>query len=123
MSANTPVLVDTPFSYRTPDDSNSDYLVQLAGDFSNWTPIQLKEDASERGLFSGSVKLSGGKTYSYKFIVNGKWVLSSDDGEHPIGKFTLHYLTKPHPQTRDLVCHGHSCNHKKVGLICWHFNI
>ena len=57
------------FTYRDPFAEK----VQIAGDFSNWEPIDdvmvLRQD---RVTWEGSLRLESG-THQYKFIVDGKW--------------------------------------------------
>lgn len=51
--------------------------VMLAGSFNNWDPDALSMQRTDSGWIAG-VKLKPGK-YWYKFIVDGKWMVDSDN--------------------------------------------
>ena len=55
---------------------NSPKIVQLAGDFNNWKPIQMCRETGR--VFAIDVPLRSG-TYQYKFIVDGQWVPDPDN--------------------------------------------
>jgi len=50
--------------------------VCLAGDFSNWQPINLQKQKD--GSFTTELSLPPG-TYQYKFICDGRWVADPDN--------------------------------------------
>jgi hypothetical protein len=60
---------ETIFTYRDPSASE----VQLAGDFSNWEPVEgvMTRQAGD-DTWWGSLRLERG-TYQYRFIVDGEW--------------------------------------------------
>lgn len=62
--------------YFTLDDGTSHQTVSVAGEFSNWQPVNL--DKLGDGSFKTSVKLEGGAKYTYKFIVDGEWKLADN---------------------------------------------
>ena len=51
--------------------SDSPKAVQLAGDFNNWKPTQMRRETNR--VFAIDVPLRSG-THQYKFIVDGAWV-------------------------------------------------
>ncbi len=56
--------------------SHSPKIVQLAGDFNNWKPIQMRGEANR--VFAIDVPLRSG-SHQYKFIVDGQWVPDPDN--------------------------------------------
>ena len=56
--------------------SNSPRTVQLAGDFNNWKPIQMRRETDR--VFAVDVPLRSG-THQYKFIIDEQWVLDPDN--------------------------------------------
>jgi len=56
--------------------STSPRIVQLAGDFNNWKPIQMRREAGR--VFAIDVPLRCG-THQYKFVVDGQWVPDPDN--------------------------------------------
>ena len=71
------------FTYRDPAAED----VRIAGDFSNWEPVDAMVQRQDRETWQGVIRLDSG-THEYKFIVDGKWttdpcndaVLTSDIG-------------------------------------------
>jgi 1,4-alpha-glucan branching enzyme len=59
-------------------------MVQLAGDFSNWTPLTMKRQKD--GLYVADVTAAQG-TYEYKFIVDGKWLADGDNADRKANRF------------------------------------
>ncbi|MBO7721817.1 MAG: glycoside hydrolase family 13 [Kiritimatiellae bacterium] len=48
--------------------------VYLAGEFNGWNPTAKKMAyKAKSGLYAASVKLEIGKTYQYKFVIDGTW--------------------------------------------------
>jgi 1,4-alpha-glucan branching enzyme len=62
------------FSIAAP---NAD-VVELAADFSGWTPIPMRKDKKEPGMWKLEVVLEPG-VYEYKFIVDGAWMPDPDN--------------------------------------------
>lgn len=56
--------------------SNGAKSAELAGDFTDWEPIEMKKQKT--GNFAVTVPLTSG-TYQYKFIVDGQWVADPDN--------------------------------------------
>jgi hypothetical protein len=51
--------------------------VSLAGEFNGWSPTPLLySDVSSR--FETTVMLEDGKSYCYKFVIDGNWILAPD---------------------------------------------
>ena len=55
---------------------NSPKVVQLAGDFNNWKPIQMRRDKNR--VFTIDMPLRCG-AHQYKFIVDEQWVTDPDN--------------------------------------------
>jgi len=73
--------------------ANSDANVRLAGSWNGWTDQVPLEYNHNEGRFSGRVNLVKG-TYTYKFIVNGEWVIdlekpTSHDSGHSNNVITV----------------------------------
>lgn len=61
------------FHCRAPEDS----MVQIAGDFNDWTPETLQLVHGENGsVWQKSITLSAGD-YQYKFLIDGNWTPDS----------------------------------------------
>ena len=56
--------------------SNSPKIVQLAGDFNNWKPIQMRRETNR--VFAIDMPLRSG-THQYKFIIDEQWVPDPDN--------------------------------------------
>jgi 1,4-alpha-glucan branching enzyme len=48
-------------------------LISLVGDFNNWNPENDLMAKDENGIWKLTKKLSRGKTYRYKFYIDGEW--------------------------------------------------
>ncbi|KAF5101521.1 hypothetical protein D0Z00_000796 [Geotrichum galactomycetum] len=60
------------------DDEKLHSSVEVAGEFSNWSPLALS-NSEPSTKYSTTVKdLIPGKNYMYKFIIDGTWMLASD---------------------------------------------
>ena len=46
--------------------------VCLAGDFNKWSP-SAKKMAFKAGVYTATLKLEAGKSYQYKFVIDGTW--------------------------------------------------
>ena len=56
--------------------SNSPEIVQLAGDFNNWNPTQMRRGTN--GVFAVDMPLRSG-AHQYKFIVGEQWMSDPDN--------------------------------------------
>ena len=63
----------TRFTFKP---SSSPKTVQLAGDFNNWKPIQMRSGTNR--VFAIDVPLGCG-THQYKFVVDEQWVPDPDN--------------------------------------------
>ena len=50
--------------------------VQVAGDFSNWRPVEMRKQKD--GAFVATVPVGNGN-HEYKFILDGEWVVDPDN--------------------------------------------
>jgi len=62
------------FAYSAPATD----LIELAGEFNNWTPQRLNTPGLDDSVWSTVLPLKPG-IYKYKYIVNGEWVIDSDN--------------------------------------------
>lgn len=72
------------------NDSKKHSTVEVAGEFSKWNPcgLTLVEKDGSSTAYSIEIKdLTPDTKYMYKFIVDGQWVLASDD--RGVGKFSI----------------------------------
>ena len=46
--------------------------VYLAGEFNGWDPT-AKKMAYKAGVYTATLKLEAGKSYQYKFVIDGTW--------------------------------------------------
>ena len=46
--------------------------VYLAGEFNGWDPT-AKKMAFKAGVYTATLKLEAGKSYQYKFVIDGTW--------------------------------------------------
>lgn len=76
-TATSPGTADSIIKY---DDSKLHNSVQVAGEFSNWSHLDLLLKGQTE--YSISIKnLNPGQQFMYKFIVDGQWLLASDGRE------------------------------------------
>ena len=59
---------DVVFTYRDPVAEE----VQIAGDFSNWEPVENVIQRQDHDIWQGALHLESG-IHQYKFIVDGEW--------------------------------------------------
>lgn len=59
-------LKEVVFNVYSPDSK----VVEVAGEFNNWTPAKMKK--GEQGVWSLKKSLAAGK-YAYKFVFDGSW--------------------------------------------------
>ena len=59
---------DVVFTYRDPVAAE----VQIAGDFSNWEPVENVIQRQDYEIWQGAIHLESG-IHQYKFIVDGEW--------------------------------------------------
>ena len=45
--------------------------VEVAGDFSEWTPLPMKR--LKNGVYKTTVDLSPGQAYQYRYLIDGAW--------------------------------------------------
>lgn len=60
--------------------------VFLAGQFSDWKPLPMRK--RDDGKYSALIPLPAGRTYEYKFIIDGQWVHDPDNplrSPNPLG--------------------------------------
>ncbi|MBN1492637.1 MAG: AAA family ATPase [Candidatus Omnitrophica bacterium] len=55
-------------------------VVELAGDFTGWTPIPLRKDKNVEGMWTLDVSLKPG-VYEYKFIVDSAWIADPQNND------------------------------------------
>ena len=66
--------------------------VQVAGDFSDWRPVNMRQQKS--GSFAATVPVPPG-THEYKFIMDGKWIVDPDNNAWSCNPFgTLNSVAK-----------------------------
>ncbi|ODV90683.1 hypothetical protein CANCADRAFT_31562, partial [Tortispora caseinolytica NRRL Y-17796] len=58
--------------------SSSPTKVQVAGEFSDWKPVDLSNSGD---TYKVEIALEPGKSYSYKYIVDDQWVLAESQRE------------------------------------------
>ncbi|CAG8846873.1 34554_t:CDS:1, partial [Racocetra persica] len=87
-----------PFTFKWPHWGSN---VSIAGSFddpySPWSPIPMtKSDSSSNFVITLNLKSS--TPYYYKFVVDGQWVLDSDEEAHPdSGGHYNHVVCVPPP--------------------------
>lgn len=59
--------------------------VALVGDFNEWSPLSHPMDANKDGSYKTTIDLESGKTYAYRYLVDGTtWVNDTEaDGYVP----------------------------------------
>ena len=50
--------------------------VQVAGDFTNWRPVEMQKQKT--GTYAATVPVPAGN-HEYKFIVDGQWIVDPDN--------------------------------------------
>ncbi|OHD56547.1 MAG: hypothetical protein A2014_04445 [Spirochaetes bacterium GWF1_49_6] len=74
---NYPAVTDTgiTFAVAAPEAT----LVMLAGNFNGWNKQANPMTVSSNGVWSLVMDLKKGKTYYYKFVIDGYWVADPDN--------------------------------------------
>ena len=52
--------------------ADKDKAVYVAGEFNDWNPT-AKKMAFKAGVYTATLKLEAGKSYQYKFVIDGTW--------------------------------------------------
>jgi 1,4-alpha-glucan branching enzyme len=58
--------------------------VQLAGDFTDWRPVEMRKQKS--GAFAATVPVPPGN-HEYKFILEGQWIVDPDNRDWACNPF------------------------------------
>jgi len=58
--------------------TNAAHEVFLAGDFTEWKPVQMQE--KDEGCFERSLRVPPG-THEYKFLIGQQWITDPDNSE------------------------------------------
>jgi 1,4-alpha-glucan branching enzyme len=64
-------------------------FISLVGDFNNWNPENDLMTKDENGIWRLTKKLSSGKTYRYKFYIDGEWEVdtyNANSGSDQLGE-------------------------------------
>jgi len=64
-------------------------FISLVGDFNNWNPENDLMVKDKDGIWRLTKKLSPGKTYRYKFYIDGEWEIDTfneNSGSSPLGE-------------------------------------
>ena len=64
-------------------------LVSLVGDFNNWNPEHDLMTKGNDGIWRLTKRLLNGRTYRYKFLVDGEWVIdlyNTNSGSNQLGE-------------------------------------
>jgi 1,4-alpha-glucan branching enzyme len=74
---NIPVITETGvrFAVAAPEAT----LVMLAGNFNGWNKQANPMTVNSNGVWSLVMDLKKGKTYYYKFVIDGYWVADPDN--------------------------------------------
>lgn len=59
--------------------------VQVAGDFSNWSPIAMRR--IKKGLYAVSVDVKERGRFEYKYLVDGQWTKDPDNSMSAMSVF------------------------------------
>jgi 1,4-alpha-glucan branching enzyme len=72
--------------------SNGAKKIQVAGDFSDWRPVDMRKQKS--GAFAATVPVPPG-SHEYKFILDGQWIVDPDNNAWACNPFgTLNSVAK-----------------------------
>ncbi|NPV01064.1 MAG: hypothetical protein HPY53_06760 [Brevinematales bacterium] len=74
---NYPVVADTGITFAVAAPGAT--LVMLAGNFNGWNKQANPMTVSSNGVWSLAMELKKGKTYYYKFVIDGYWVADPDN--------------------------------------------
>lgn len=64
--------------------SNGAKKVQIAGDFTDWRPVDMRKQ--KNGAYAATVPVPGG-SHEYKFIFDGQWVVDPDNSAWAVNPF------------------------------------
>jgi len=62
--------------------------VTVVGDFNNWDPVETPLKKLKSGEFSGLVELESGKSYEFRYLVDGKnWINEPEADGSSVNRF------------------------------------
>ncbi len=64
--------------------TNGARKVQLAGDFTDWHPVEMKKQ--KNGAYVATVPVPTGN-HQYKFVLDGEWIVDPDNNAWAVNPF------------------------------------
>ncbi len=85
----SPLADHTRVVFELPDGLWADQIY-LVGDFNNWNPKGTCLNQTRSGKWQTTLDLPTGRSYQFRYLINGDWYTDHQAESHPADQVGLH---------------------------------
>ena len=88
-TVQSPLVDHTRVIFELPNELWAD-RVYLVGDFNNWSPGDICLHQNRSGTWQTMLDLPSGRTYQFRYLINGDWYTDNQAESRPVEGHGLH---------------------------------